>query len=75
MSITTTPTQAMKDAIKAEFITQFGGSDPPNDEDGIADGMAAVLAKCIELALAEVKDNADVTGVTAGSDTVAGGVD
>lgn len=75
MAITTTPTQAMKDAITAEFVSQFGGGSPPSTEEAISEAMGEVLAKCIELALIEVKNNADIVGVSAGGDTVAGGVD
>ena len=75
MAITTTPTEAMKTAIADEFITAFGGENPPATEEEIADGMAEVIAKAIELALIEVKTNADVVGVSEGEDTVLGGVD
>lgn len=75
MAITTTPTQAMKDAIDAEFVAQFGGGSPPSTEAAISAAMAEVLAKVIELTLTEVKNNADVVGVSSGGDTVAGGVD
>jgi hypothetical protein len=75
MAITTTPTEAMKTAIKDEFVSQFGGGSPPSTEEAIATALAEVMAKCIELALTEVKTNADVVGVSSGGDTVAGGVD
>lgn len=74
MAITTTPTAAMKLAIKNEFDTQFGGT-PPTTEDAISTAMAEVIAVAIQQALTEIKDNADVTGVTTGGSTVAGGVD
>lgn len=74
MAITTAPTAGMLAAIKAEFITQFGGGSPPATEDAIATAMSEVIAVAIAQALTEVKDNADVTGVTAGADTVNGGV-
>ena len=75
MAINTTPTAGMKTAIKNAFTTYFGGGSPPSTEEDIADGMAEVIAVAIELALTEVKNNADVVGVDAGGDTVAGGVD
>lgn len=74
MSITTTPTAGMITVIETEFDTQFGGASPPSTKAAIATAMATVIAVAIEQALTEVKDNADVTGVTAGSDTVTGGV-
>lgn len=63
------------DIIKDEFKNQFPEDDPPSSENEIAEAIANVLAKTIEIALTEVKDNADVVGVTSGSDTVTGGVD
>ena len=75
MAITTTPTAGMKTAIKNEFVSQFGGGSPPSTEEDIANAMAEVIAIAIEEALTEVKNNADVIDVTAGSDTVTGGVD
>jgi hypothetical protein len=75
MAITTTPTAGMKTAIKDAFTTYFGGETPPSTEEDIADGMAEVIAVAIELALTEVKDNADLVDVSLGVDTVAGGVD
>ena len=75
MAITTTPTAGMKTAIKDAFTAEFGGGSPPSSEEAIATAMAEVIAKAVELALIEVKDNADVTGVSSGGDTVAGGVD
>jgi hypothetical protein len=74
MAITTTPTASMKAAIKNAFVTQFGGGSPPTTEDAIATAMAEVIAVAIQQAMVEVATNADLTGVTAGSDTVAGGV-
>jgi len=73
MAITTTPTAAMKAAIKAAFVTQFGGAAPPSTEDAIATAMAEVIAVAIQQALLEVKSNADLTGVSSGSATVSGG--
>lgn len=61
-------------AIEAEFVSQFGGGSPPTTEAAISTAMANVIAVAIKLALTEVKDNADVTGVSSGGDTVAGGV-
>ena len=75
MAITTTPTAAMKTAIKDAFVAQFGGGSPPTTEAAIATAMAEVIAVAIQKALEEVKNNADVTGVTTGSSTVSGGVD
>jgi len=75
MAITTTPTAAMKTAIKDAFVAQFGGASPPTTEAAIATAMAEVIAVAIQKALEEVKTNADVTGVTTGSSTVSGGVD
>jgi len=74
MAITTTPTAGMITALETEIQTQFQTGTPPSSEADIRSALAAVLAKAIELALTEVKDNADVTGVAAGSDTVSGGV-
>jgi len=75
MAITTTPTTEMKAAIAAQFSAAFGGLNPPDTEATISLAMAEVIAVAIELALVEVKTNADVTGVSEGEDTVIGGVD
>ena len=75
MAIITTPTAEMKTVIKNAFTTYFGGGSPPSTEEAIATAMAEVIAVAIELALTEVKDGADLVGVSSGEDTVVGGVD
>lgn len=75
MAITVTPTAGMITAIKNEFVAQFGGGSPPSTEDAISTAMAEVIAVAITQALTEIKDNADLSGVLAGAETVAGGVD
>lgn len=75
MAITVAPTAGMIAAIKAEFVTQFGGAAPPTTEDAIATAIANVIAVAITQALTEIKTNADLVGVDAGVDTVVGGVD
>lgn len=61
--------------VKAEFITEFGGASPPATEDAIATAIANVIAKVVPDIIAAIKTDADLTGVTSGSDTVLGGVD
>lgn len=61
-------------AIKAVFVSEFGGATPPTTEDAIATAMANVIAVAIEEALTEVKDNAEIStaGAKVGSDTLTG---
>jgi hypothetical protein len=59
----------IKAAIKAQAVSLWGHTEPDYDD------FATLLSDAIGLALQTVKDNADVTGVTSGSETVSGGVD
>lgn len=70
----TTIEATVKSAVKAQFLTSFGDPPPTSAED-IADAMAEVIAQVVPGIIAAVKSDADLTGVTAGSDTVSGGVD
>jgi len=60
MSITTTPTQAMEDALADEFSDQFDVDPPLKTPADIKAAMGKVIAKAIELTLIEVKNNAEV---------------
>ena len=67
---------AVRADVRAEFLAQFGISvPPPETESDIADAMADVIAIVVDEIIAAMKNDADLTGVTSGSDTVAGGVD
>ena len=57
-------------AVKAELIVKF----PTATVSGLGD-LADAIAKAASVAVQHVKDDADLTGVTSGGDTVAGGVD
>ena len=72
MAITTAPTQAMKDAIAAEFIAQFPLDwEPPEDLlAAVSAAFGEIIAVGIEKALIEVKDNAKAVNGTAGGDTL-----
>lgn len=66
----------IKDHIKqsmSDYVNNVAGEQVSTPED-YAD-IADVFAGAIILVAQHIKDNADVTGVTAGSDTVTGGVD
>ena len=71
MAINVTTIQAnAKAALKTAMSLAYGEPEAAYDE------FAGILADNIVPAiLDEIKDNADLTGVTAGTDTVAGGVD
>lgn len=71
MAINVTQIQAdVKAAIKTAMSTAYGEAESVYDE------FAGILSDAVVPAiLNEIKDNADLTGVTEGSDTVAGGVD
>ena len=60
-------------AMKAQFDIEF--AEPAATSDAGLQSLANAIAEGIEIALQEIKDNADLTGVTSGGDTVAGGVD
>lgn len=70
MAITVATIQsAVRDSIKAAMDTAYGGGEAKYDE------FAGIMSDAIVPAiLNEIKDNADLTGVTSGSDTVIGGV-
>ena len=69
IDITTTRATA-KAALKTGMSTAFGESEATYDT------VAGVFVDAIvQAVLDEIKDNADLTGVTSGSDTVTGGVD
>ncbi len=72
-TITTAVTSALKTAYNTELINGTF-SDPPTDTE-IEDAMAAFVAAVVTPIIDAIKTDADLTGVTAGSDTVAGGVD
>ena len=66
----TATTAASRAAIKTAMAAAYGEAESVYDE------FAGILAdNVVKVVLDEIKDNADVTGVTSGSDTVAGGVD
>ncbi len=71
MAINVSGTNAtVKAAIKTAMATAYGEAESVYDE------FAGILADAIATPiLDEIKDNADLTGVTSGGDTVAGGVD
>ena len=71
MAINITAVKATaKAALKTAMSTEFGESEATYDT------VAGVFTESvIDAILNEIKDNADLTDVTAGSDTVAGGVD
>lgn len=71
MAITVSTIQSnVKAALKTAMNVAYGEPEAAYDE------FAGILADAIVPAiLDEVKDNADLTGVTSGSDTVVGGVD
>jgi len=76
INIATTKAAAIASAkanIKTAMATAYGEPEATYDE--FAGIIANGVGEAIEDALTEIKTNADVTGVTAGSDTVAGGVD
>ena len=60
-------------AVKAQLDIDFATAAP--DADTGLQFLADAIGEAIEVALDEIKDNADLTGVTSGGDTVAGGVD
>ena len=70
MAITVATVQAaVKAALKTAMATAYGQPEATYDQ------FAGILADNIVPAiLNEIKNNADLTGVTAGSDTVVGGV-
>ena len=76
MAITTAPTQAMKDAIAAEFKTQFPTDwEPPEDpgdlNDAVAEKFGEIIAIAVEKALTEVKTNAvALDGTQGGGDSL-----
>jgi len=79
MAITTTPTAGMKLAISNEFKVQFPTnwvppSNPTDLNNAVATKFGEIIAIAIQQALIEVKNNADLVGVSSGGDTVAGGV-
>lgn len=74
MALNSTTIQAdCKTVVKAAFQSYFD-SNPPTTSAAIADAMADVIVALIPTLVTAIKNTADVTGVTAGSDTVAGGV-
>ncbi len=66
---------AVEAAVAAEFPNQFPEVDPPDTTTDIADALAALFGEMSDVIIAAMKTDADLTGVTSGSDTVAGGVD
>ena len=60
---------SIKAAIKTQAVSLWGHTEPDYDD------FATLLSDAIGLALQTIKDTADVTGVTSGSETVSGGVD
>lgn len=66
---------AVEAAVAAEFPNQFPEGSPPDTTTAISDAMAALFGEASDVIIAAIKTDADLTGVTSGSDTVAGGVD
>ena len=71
MAINVATVQAnVRAGLKTAFAAEFG------EAESFYDTIAGIFSDEIVVAiLDEVKDNADVVGVTSGSDTVVGGVD
>jgi len=66
----TTTTATVKAALKTAMAAAYGSPEATYDE------FAGIMADAVVPAiLNEIKTNADLVGVTAGSDTVPGGVD
>ena len=76
MAIDTTPGGANElaiiAAIKNGMLTEYAAKNPDPAE---METLARAIAPGIMTALQHIKDSADVTGVTSGAETVAGGVD
>jgi len=76
MPIDTNPGGAAEAAIVAAItnglLTVYAASGPDPVE---MNKLARAIAPGVLVALQHIKDNADVTGVTAGTDTVHGGVE
>ena len=65
---------AVKATAKAALKTSM--SSALGEPEATYDQVAGLFTESvIDAILTEIKDNADLTGVTSGSDTVAGGVD
>ena len=62
-----------KAAIKAQLKTDFAALSGLTE--ATYDDVSEILSTAIAAALQHIKDDADVTGVSSGGDTVAGGVD
>jgi hypothetical protein len=65
-------------AVTAAFNKMFDilvTKGPVSDANSGLQAIADAIGLAVEVALNEVKTNADVTGVVTGGDTVAGGVD
>lgn len=60
----------IKTAMANEFATEENGY-----TEETYDVIAGIIADAIGTALSHIKTDADVTGVSSGGDTVAGGVD
>jgi len=76
MAINVATTKAT--AVTAAFNKLFDDlvtNGPVSDAQSGLQAIADAIGLAVEVALNEVKTNADVTGVTAGADTVGGGVD
>jgi hypothetical protein len=59
----------MKATMKTAMKNEWGNTEADYDK------LAQFITDAIGTAMQHIKDNADVTGVTSGVDTVAGGVD
>jgi hypothetical protein len=65
--------ETAKNTIKANLKRKMSlAYEKPED---VYDQFAGFIADAISEALQHVKDHADVTGVTAGTETIAGGID
>ena len=72
------PDQIQQDAaaaVDAAFEEKFGGGTTPKDPDAVRAAVAEVIASLVPVVINAIKNDADLTGVTEGTDTVAGGVD
>ena len=77
MSLNAANTQAAAAAaVEAEMVNQFpaGWDNPPPDEATMRAKIGAIMAAAVRVAIDSIISDADVTGVTAGADTVTGAI-
>lgn len=75
MALNATDTkEAIVAAVEVAFAEKFPEEDTPDTTEAIATAMGEVIAEVVDAIFAALTDDAEISGVTSGGDTVGPGV-